>query len=313
VKRLITFGVLVVIYILFIMFVLSPGGGHHSEAMYDVVIGHLTDHPITEVKIFPEDLTIVKPYKALNNLIAHANNTVFKEKVFGIFDMRITKWVMMLWVTMLLCMLIFIPLARSLKKEPNGSRSRWVNFWEASISLIHDDIVEPNFEGKYTKKAMPYFCTVFFFIFFCNYIGLLPGLATPTGNLAVTAGLAVFTLFGILIVGLVKQGPLFILTGIVPHGIPLPIFPLLWLIEIAGILIKPFALMVRLFANMTAGHMVILIFLYLVIMFKSVFVGLPAMAGSLMIFMLELLVAYIQALIFTTLSAMFIGSSMHAH
>ena len=100
-----------------------------------------------------------------------------------------------------------------------------------------------------------------------------------------------------------------------PHGVPFVLgILLLWPIELIGLLIKPFALTVRLFANMTAGHVVILIFIFLVMMFQNYFVGIGSIVGSLMIYALEmLLVAWLQAYIFTTLSAMFIGSSLHAH
>ena len=120
-------------------------------------------------------------------------------------------------------------------------------------------------------------------------------------------------LIGMFLIGMIKQGPFWVFTGIVPHGIPAFLFPLMWVIEFAGLLIKPFALMVRLFANMTAGHVVIILFLYLTIMFQSYIVGVAAVTGSLMIYLLELLVAFIQAYIFASLTAMFIGASVHAH
>ncbi len=279
----------------------SSHGG--EESVSEVVMHHLTDHPI----VASESSNVIVKY------IHQLNTTVFSEKLFGIFDMRITRWVLMMWIAAFLCMIVFIPIARKIKKAKMGSSSKWVNLWEAIIGFVHDEIVEPNFEHHYAKKAMPWFCTVFFFILFCNLMGLIPGMSTATGNLAVTAGLAVFTLLGMIIVGTVKQGPLWIVTGVVPHGIPIVIFPLLWVIEILGLLIKPFALTVRLFANMTAGHIVIIIFIYLVMMFKSYLVGIGSVTGALLINMLELLVAFIQAYIFTALSAMFIGSSMHAH
>jgi F-type H+-transporting ATPase subunit a len=214
---------------------------------------------------------------------------------------------------MFLCLLIFIPLSRVIRKNTMGSASRWVNMWEALIAFVHDEVVEPNFHGKSARKAMPYFSTVFFFIFFANYLGLIPSLSTATGNLAVTGGLALCTLVGIIGVGFVKQGPLWIIKGIVPSGIPVLLFPLIWVIEFMGMLIKPFALTVRLFANMTAGHIVVIIFLYLVVMFQNLWVGVGSVSGSLMIYLLELLVAFIQAYIFTSLSAMFISASMHSH
>jgi F-type H+-transporting ATPase subunit a len=160
---------------------------------------------------------------------------------------------------------------------------------------------------------MPYFLSVFFFIFIANYMGQIPGMATSTGNIAVTAGLASFTLLGMIVVGVVVQGPLWIITGIVPGGIPVFLFPLLWVIELLGLLIKPFALTIRLFANMTAGHVVIIIFIYLVMMFQNHLVGIGSVSLSLVIYLLEILVCFIQAYIFTTLTAMFIGASVHAH
>lgn len=313
-KKYIILLIVAVLYVSFLVFQLSPGGGHHSTDMYEIVVGHLTDYPIESIKIFPTDNIIAKTLKQLNNFIAvEINDKFLKDKLFGIFDMRITKWVLMMWTSILFCLFVFIPLGRSIKKDKYGSKSRWVNLWESLIGFVHDEIVEPNFDHDYIKTAMPYFLSVFFFILFCNLIGLVPGMATATGNLAVTGGLAVFTLIGMFLIGMVRQGPFWVFTGIVPHGIPIFLFPLLWVIEVAGLLIKPFALMVRLFANMTAGHVVIIIFLYLIIMFQSYLVGIGSVTGSLMIYLLELLVAFIQAYIFTTLSAMFIGASMHAH
>ncbi|MDY6935861.1 MAG: F0F1 ATP synthase subunit A [Spirochaetota bacterium] len=277
-------------------YLIVSGGGHgEEESVSEVVIHHLTDHVIT------------------SGFIGKINEQFLNTKLFGIFDMRITRWVIMMWIVSILCMLIFIPLAKKIKKEKNGSKSKWINLWEVLIGFIHDDIVETNFDAHYVKKAMPYMCSIFFFILFCNLLGLVPGMSTATGNLAVTGGLAAFTLIGMIGVGMIKQGPLWIFTGIVPKGIPFFLFPLMWVIELLGLFIKPFALTIRLFANMTAGHVVVIIFLFISIMFHSLLVGIGSVTGALMIYLLELLVSFIQAYIFTSLSAMFIGQSMHAH
>jgi F-type H+-transporting ATPase subunit a len=272
-------------------------GGEHGEkgSISDIVLHHLMDHVIQ------------------SGFISKINELFLSTKLFGLFDMRITKHVLMMWMAALLCLIIFIPVSRRIRRVKGGSSSRWINLWEVLIGFIHDEIVEPNFESHYIKKAMPYFSTLFFFILFCNLLGLVPGMATPTANLAVTAGLALLTLIGILGVGMVKQGIFGYWKGLVPHGVPAFIIPLMFPIEIIGMLIKPFALTVRLFANMTAGHVVIIIFLYLIMMFGSYWVGIGSVAAALMIDLLELLVAFIQAYIFTVLSAMFIGASMHAH
>ncbi len=282
-------------------FITSGGESGEKESLYDIVLHHITDHPVDH------------GFWGIGEFIGKLNSGILSNKLFGIFDMRITKWVIMMWVAMFLSIIVFIPLARKIKRDTAGSKSRWVNLWEALIGFVHDEIVEPNFDHKYIIKAMPYFGSLFFFILFANLIGLIPGMATSTGNLAVTAGLAVLTLLGIIVIGTIKQGPFWIIKGIVPSGVPLFLFPLLWIIELLGIFIKPFALTIRLFANMTAGHIVIIIFLYLVIMFQNYWIGFGSVFGSLMIYMLELLVAFIQAYIFASLSAMYIGASMHAH
>ncbi len=276
-------------------FFIQSGGGHEGGSVSDVIVHHLADSVIT------------------TGIIGKINEQYLSTKLFGIFDMRITKWVLTMWVVAILCLIIFIPLAKKIKKAKNGSKSKWVNLWEVLIAFIHDDIVASNFDPPYDKKAMPYMCTVFFYILLCNLIGLIPGSSTATGNLAVTCGLSVITLMGIISVGTVKQGPLWIITGIVPKGIPIALFPLMWVLEFVGLLIKTFALTIRLFANMIAGHIVIIMFILLAIMFHSIAVGVGSVFGALMIYFLELLVAFIQAYIFTMLSAMFIGASIHAH
>jgi F-type H+-transporting ATPase subunit a len=267
-----------------------------QEDIYEVVIHHFSDYVIT------------------GGFIGWLNQNLLSAKLFGIFDMRITKLVLMLWVAMFLCIIIFIPLARAIKKNKNGSKSRWANrwigMWEFMITFIYDEIIEPNFSGKDRKKVTPYFLSLFFFIIFANYLGMIPGLATATSNLAVTGGLALCTLFFVVVIGFIKHGPLWIITGIVPGGIPRPLFPLLWVIEIVGLIIRPFSLTIRLFANMAAGHIVIIAFLFLIMMFQSYWIGIGSVAGAFFMTLLELLVALIQAYIFTALSAMYIGEAM---
>jgi F-type H+-transporting ATPase subunit a len=266
-----------------------------EESIYDIVMHHLTDHVLE------------------GGFIGWLNQNLFSTKVFGIFDMRITKWVLMLWIVMFLCIIIFVPLARAIAKNKYGSKSRWVNMWEFIISFVHDEIVEPNFHGETRKKMTPYFLTLFFFIVFANYLGMVPWFSTATANLAVTGGLALCTLIFIIVTGFIKHGPLWIVTGIVPGGIPLPLFPLLWVIELMGILIRPLSLTIRLFANMTAGHIVVIAFLFLIMMFQSYWVAIGSIAGAFMIDLLELLVSLIQAYIFTSLSAMYVSEAMSSH
>lgn len=282
-------------------FYFQSSGNAENENISDIIVEHIGDH------------VIHSGYFGLGKYIGYLNEHFFHTKIFGIFDMRITSSVLMMWLVVLIIAVIFIPIAIKIKNEKYGSKSRWVNLWEVLISFIHDDIVASNFDPPYDKKAMPYMCTIFFFVLFCNTIGLIPGFSTATGKLSVTCGLAVLTLLGMIGVGTVKQGPLWIFTGIVPHGIPTALFPLMWILEFFGLLIKTFALTIRLFANMIAGHIVIIVFIMLAMLFQSYAVAAGSVAGALMIYMLELLVVFIQAYIFTMLSAMFIGSSLHAH
>ncbi len=284
----------------FKLFIQSSGNAE-NEDVSQIIVHHIGDHIIHD------------GYFGLGKVIGYLNEHFLHDKIFGIFDMRITDAVLMMWISVILFAVIFIPVAIKIRNEKYGSRSRWVNLWEVLISFIHDDIVASNFDPPYDRKAMPYMCTIFFFVLFCNTIGLIPGFGTATGKLSVTCGLAVLTLLGMIGVGTVKQGPLWIFTGIVPHGIPIALFPLMWVLEFFSLFIKTFSLTIRLFANMIAGHIVIIMFILLAMIFQSYLVAIGSVTFSLMIYMLELLVVFIQAYIFTMLSAMFIGSSLHAH
>ena len=278
----------------------STGAGVENPG--ETVVEHLSDSVIT------------------GGPIGYLNSHFLSQKLFGIFDMRISVVVLMLWISAILCIAVFVPLARSLRKSNKGSMSRWVNIWELIIEYIRDEVIRPNFHEK-TSAVMPYFLTLFFFILFCNLIGLIPfwhfeafpGFKAATGNLAVTGALAVITLILMLVVGFVKHGPLWIVSGIVPHGLPSWIYLLLWPIELVSLFMKPFVLMIRLFANMLAGHLVILVFVLLILIFQTYLVALGSVPMNIFMYALELLVAFIQAYVFTMLTAIFVASSIESH
>jgi F-type H+-transporting ATPase subunit a len=136
---------------------------------------------------------------------------------------------------------------------------------------------------------------------------------TATGNIAVTMGLAITTFIAINVVGIREQGLSHYIQGLVPHGMPAWLLPLMYPIEILGLFTKSFALCIRLFANMIAGHIVILAFLALIFLFNKIWVAPMSVAAALGINMLELFVAFLQAYIFTLLSAIFIGGAVHSH
>jgi F-type H+-transporting ATPase subunit a len=195
---------------------------------------------------------------------------------------------------------------------------------EAVVLFVRNDIAIANI-GHNGAKFAPYILTLFFFILYCNLLGLIPFGATPTGNWMVTGGLALTAFFTIEISGLVALGPKGYVKTIVfvPPGMKgagaVAMALLMTPIEIIGKLVKPFALCLRLFANMTAGHFVILALLGLIFVFASagpaVVTGVTAGAIAFTLFMmlLELLVAFLQAYIFALLTSVFIGMMQHAH
>ena len=231
------------------------------------------------------------------------------------FDISITKVTLALFINSALLLIIILGVARWYKRHPNGNASPggFVGCMEMFIMMINDDVIKSCVGPNYRKFA-PYLLTAFFFIFINNLMGLIPffpGGANVTGNIAVTFVLAICTFLAVNLFGS-KHYWKDIFWPDVPWWLKVPI-PMMPFIELFGIFTKPFALMIRLFANMLAGHMAMLILTCLV--FISASMG-PALNGSLTvasvlfnIFMnaLELLVAFIQAYVFTMLSAVFIG------
>jgi len=227
--------------------------------------------------------------------------------LFGL-DLSITKHVVFMWIASAILILTFIKVSRSYKKSliPKGV----TNFTEVLILFVRDEIVKPTI-GHGFEKFLPYLLTVFFFILTCNFIGLIPYGSTATGNIAVTATLATISFFVIQIGGIMKNGLFGYFKGLLPHGLPTWLIPIMFIVELLGLFTKPFALAIRLFANMTAGHIVILALLGLIFILKTAVVIPVSIAFALFIYLLEILVALIQAYIFTMLSSLFIGMAYH--
>src|SRR5690606_6619700 len=150
-----------------------------------------------------------------------------------------------------------------------------------------------------------FLCTLFFFILMCNLLGMVPGGYTATSNVNVTAALAGMTLVMMVVSGVVAQGPIGYIKHLVPAGTPAALAPLLIVIETLGLFVKPVALMIRLCANMTAGHIVILVMLGFIFVFKSLLVAPLAIPLAVAITVLEIIVAFIQAYVFTLLTSLF--------
>ncbi|OIO04916.1 MAG: ATP synthase F0 subunit A [Elusimicrobia bacterium CG_4_10_14_0_2_um_filter_56_8] len=202
------------------------------------------------------------------------------------------------------------------------SRSRALAPFRAMIEIIvlflRDEVVVPNL-GHKGAAYMGYFSSLFFFILTLNLLGLVPYGATATGNLAVTAGLALTTFALVNFAGIREQGIFGYFGHIVPKGVPGWLYPLLFPIELIGLVTKTFALCIRLFANMIAGHIVILAFISFIFIFGSlsaiVGFGVAPISVGLVLFtlMLELFVAFLQAYVFVFLTAIFTGAAMHPH
>ena len=231
----------------------------------------------------------------------------------AVYDFSLTKNVVQMILALTLLVLLMTGIAKKYKKgygvtsAPKG----WQNVLEPVITFVRDDVAKPNL-GKKWEKYLPYLLTVFFFILINSLFGLLPGSANVTGNTAFTAVLGIISL----IVILCSTNGHFWAHIFWPPGVPLLVKIILIPVEVAGVLIiKPAALIIRLFANMVAGHIIILSFVSLIFIFGAMNKGAGwgfspvSILFTVFIYFIEILVAFIQAFIFTNLTAVFIGQS----
>jgi len=238
-------------------------------------------------------------------ILHHVLDTNYGITLFGI-NLSITKHVVMMWIVSALLIVTFYVAFRKRDLVPRGI----ANLLEAIVVFLRDEVILPNM-GEEGRRYLPYLLTVFFFILFCNLLGLVPGAATATGNVSVTAALATISLIMIQVGGIKQHGLKHHLQNLIPHGLPTWLLPIMIPVEIMGQFTKPFALCIRLFANMTAGHIVILSFLSMIFILKSIFVSPVSVFFALFISLLEIFVAFLQAYIFTMLTSLFIGMSIH--
>jgi F-type H+-transporting ATPase subunit a len=264
-------------------------------------LSHVVDHPTLELPYwsFPYGWEITLP---------------------TIAGVQVTRFMVTELVAAVLMLLILPSVVRHAAQEP-VSRGWFNNMFEAMILFIRDQVAVPAIGGHGADAFLPFLWTAFFFILFNNLLGMIPGMASATGNINVTGVLAAMTLATVLLAGMREMGAVRFWIGIVPHMdvpayIKVFLWPLMFVIEVAGLLIRHVVLSVRLFANMFAGHVVLAVILGFILTAKgSLF--LPVMASSvigvILLSLLELFVAFLQAYIFTFLSALFIGSAMHPH
>jgi F-type H+-transporting ATPase subunit a len=226
----------------------------------------------------------------------------------AVLDLSITKNVAMLLINATLLILVFLAVAKGYKKNQGKAPSGIQSFFEPIIIFVRDEVVKPNI-GHHYEKFLPYLLTLFFFILFGNLLGLLPGAGNLTGNIAVTVTLAALT---------------FIITNVSGNkgywshifwtpGVPLPLRLVILPVEILGIFTKPISLTIRLFVAITAGHIVMLSLICLTFVFGSIWVGFGSSLILLFISLIELLVAGIQAYVFTLFTSLYIGMAIADH
>ena len=268
----------------------AAGAGHGEGDMFTELLHHIQDSHELEIPFLHIHLPQFHP-------IVVAGLTI---------DLSITKHVVFLWVAaFILCVCVTIAARRNAKRlVPSG----FGNLVEVFVVFVRDEIVIPNM-GLQGVRYMPYLLTTFFFILTMNLLGLIPYGASATGNVSVTAGLAIIAFVMIQASAIKAQGIghyLAHLTG----GVHWSLWPIMIPIEVLGLFTKAFALCIRLFANMTGGHIVIVSLIGLIFLFKSPIIAVAPVGFAVGINFLELFVALLQAYIFTMLTSLFMGLGM---
>jgi F-type H+-transporting ATPase subunit a len=285
-------------------------------------------------------------------IIEHVSNTGLDHPLIhlphlGPIDMSVTKHVLMLWIVAAVVLLVTVVTVRRYLAQQRMVPSGLMNPLEALVEFVRDTMVAPNVGRKWVTTWTPLVLTLFVFILTANGIGLIPvfeviglldrfvlhtdhesflnrvlhGGTTATGNFNVTAALATITFFAIIVAGARAHGFVQHWKNMVPHGLPLPVTIMLIPIELMGMFVRPFALTMRLAANMTGGHIAILAILSFVFIFTElsgqalvgIGVGVPSLVLAALLSALEIIVVAVQAYVFTLLSAVFIGMAIHAH
>ncbi len=221
----------------------------------------------------------------------------------SIIDISITKNVASMLISVVIMFLVFLPVASAYKSRKGQAPKGIQSFIEPIIVYIRDEIAKPNIGEKKYQKYVPYLVILFFFVWINNLLGLLPTGANASGNIAFTLTLAAISL----LVTVISGNSHYWMHILWTPGVPLFVRPIMIIVELLGIFTKPFALMIRLFANITAGHIIILSLVSMIFIFKNAFVGLPVVPVVIAMNCLELFVALLQAYVFTLLTALFIG------
>ena len=242
--------------------------------------------------------------------VVGADGNVDEVATSKVFDFSITKNVAAMFISIVVLLIVFISVAKAYGKTKGKSPKGLQALIEPIVIFVRDDIAKPNIGHKFAK-FMPYLLTTFFFIWINNLMGLIPifpGSANVTGNIALTFVMALGTL---IIVNI--NGNKYYWKHIFRPDVPWWLYPIMIPVELIGIISKPFALMIRLFANITAGHIIVLSLISLIFIFETLAMAPVSVAFVIFMYVLELLVAFLQAFIFTLLTALFIGMAVEEH
>jgi F-type H+-transporting ATPase subunit a len=280
----------------------------HPEANVDIITPHITDSHHMEIPYWKPPF-----YKEV-----HLPEWEPVQIGPVAIDLSPTKYVVMLLIAATLCIVLLVGAGQSHRRHQHqgGVPKGFAAGLEAVVLYIRNEVIMPNVGGRGGERYAPFLLTLFFFILFANLLGLIPYGATATGSISVTATLAIITFIVVEVAGMRALGPAYLGTIVYwPHDMPLvikvPMTLIMTPIEIVGKITKPFALAIRLFANMTAGHIVVLALIGLIFTFANLASGVPFLM-AVAIMMLELFVALLQAFIFTLLSSVFIGQIREA-
>jgi len=276
---------------------------------------HFTDHWVLPLPIIVyssekglEVFSSAHFYDEHHNRVAYngykldGSNILLESTGEKVLDLSITKNVGMLFINAAVLLFVLLSVAKAYRSNTGKAPKGLQSFMEPVIIFVRDEIVKPNI-GHHYQKYLPYILTLFFFILFGNLLGLLPGSANLTGNIAVTLTLAVLTFLITNLSGNATYWKHIFWTPGVPVLLRVIILP----VELIGIFTKPFALTIRLFVAITAGHIVLLALLCMIFIFQSYFVGIGASIVVLFINLIELLVAGIQAYVFALFTSLYIG------
>jgi F-type H+-transporting ATPase subunit a len=272
-------------------------------ASQDIVTPHITDSHHLEYPCFKPGF--VCEYELPHWTPVHIGN-------FSI-DISPTKHVVMLLIAATLCIVTLLYAARAHKRQhaSSGHPKGFANGIEALVLYIRQEVILPNV-GHHGEAYAPFILSLFFFILFANLLGLIPYGSTATGNISVTATLAILTFIFVEVAGIRTLGKGYIKTIVYwpsdqPFLMKALLTPLMTPIEIFGKFTKPFALAIRLFANMTAGHIVVLALIGLIFTFGSYYIAIVPLAMAFGIMVLEVFIAFLQAYVFALLASVFVG------